>query len=103
QVEGGPLREYRAWARAHGPADEAPGGGESRVETVRRYVEAFHTVLERSEVTILVVAHSLPIRYVLDACDSRAPAAAVEQVPYAEPFAVDSTPLERAVERLDAW
>ncbi|TMM19798.1 MAG: histidine phosphatase family protein [Actinobacteria bacterium] len=77
QFEGGPLREYRAWARAHGPSAEAPGGGESRVETVRRYV--------------------------LDACDSRAPAAAVEQVPYAEPFAVDSTQLERAVDRLDAW
>jgi len=103
QFEGGPLREYRAWARAHGPSAEAPGGGESRLETVRRYVEAFQTVLERPEATILLVAHSLPIRYVLDACDSRAPAAAVEQVPYAEPFAVDSTQLERAVDRLDAW
>jgi len=73
------------------------------LETVRRYVEAFQRVLERPEATILLVAHSLPIRYVLDACDSRAPAAAVEQVPYAEPFAVDSTQLERAVDRLDAW
>jgi 2,3-bisphosphoglycerate-dependent phosphoglycerate mutase len=103
QFEGGPLSEYRAWAHAHGPSDEAPGGGESRIETVRRYVEAFHAVLERSEANILVVAHSLPIRYVLDARDSRAPAAAVEQVPYAEPFAVDSAQLERAVDRLDAW
>ena len=96
------LTEYRAWARAHGPEDEVPGG-ENRTESVVRYVAGFRALLKRPERTILVVAHSLPIRYVLDACDSRAPAAAVEQVPYAEPFAVDSTQLERAVDRLDAW
>jgi broad specificity phosphatase PhoE len=103
QFEGGPLREYRAWARAHGPADEAPGGGESRVETVRRYVEAFRAVLDRPEAAILVVAHSLPIRYVLDAAAGTGPVPKIEQVPYAEPFPVSTAQLTAALERLDGW
>ncbi len=103
EFERAPLADYRAWARAHGPTEPAPGGGESRVETVRRYVEGYRTLLARPEATVLVVAHGLPVRYVLDACDGRAPAPAVEQVPYAEPLPVDSAQLERAVDRLDAW
>ena len=103
EFEGGPLEEYRAWARAHGPTDEAPGGGESRVETVRRYVEAFRIVLERPEASILVVAHSLPIRYVLDAVAATSPAPAVAQVPYAEPFPLSAAELAAGVEHLDAW
>ncbi|MGZ4256265.1 MAG: histidine phosphatase family protein [Gaiellaceae bacterium] len=103
EFESGPLKEYRAWARAYGPTDEAPGGGESRVETVRRYVEAFRFVLERPEAAILVVAHSLPIRYVLDAAAACSPAPAVAQVPYAEPFPLSAAELAAAVELLDAW
>src|SRR4029453_10477771 len=33
--EGDQLTEYRAWAHAHGPDVHAPGGGDSRAETVR--------------------------------------------------------------------
>jgi broad specificity phosphatase PhoE len=88
EFEGGPLRDYRAWARRHGPTNPVPGGGESRVETVRRYVESYRRILERPERTILVVAHGLPVRYALDAAAGRPPAPAVEQVPYAEPFAL---------------
>jgi broad specificity phosphatase PhoE len=103
RFEGGPLRAYRAWARAHGPKDEAPGGGESRIETVRRYVLSYRAILQRPEPSILVVAHGLPVRYALDAAAGGSPAPAVEQVPYAEPFAVDSAQLTEAVDRLDAW
>ncbi len=101
--EGGPLSAYRAWARAHGPEESAPGGGESRVETVRRYVDAYRDLLARSERTILVVAHGLPVRYVLDAAAGRAPAPAVAQVPYADPFTVRRDDLSVAVARLEAW
>jgi broad specificity phosphatase PhoE len=101
--EGGPLRDYRAWARAHGPTDPVPGGGESRVETVRRYVESYRTILARPEPTILVVAHGLPVRYVLDAAAGSEPAPAVEQVPYAEPFRLTAADLTAALERLEAW
>ena len=101
--ERAPLADYRAWARAHGPEESAPGGGESRVETVRRYVEAYRDLLARSERTILVVAHGLPVRYVLDAAAGRAPAPAVAQVPYADPFTLQRDDLSAAVARLEAW
>jgi probable phosphoglycerate mutase len=103
EFEGGQLAAYRAWARAHGPLDDAPGGGESRAATVGRYVEAYRLLLERPEPTILVVAHSLPIRYALNAIDELDPAPAVEQVPYAEPLRVAEPALRSAVERLAAW
>jgi broad specificity phosphatase PhoE len=101
--EGRALTEYRAWAHAHAPEEPAPGGGDSRAETVRRYVRGYRTILARPEETVLVVAHGLPVRYVLDALASRNPAAAVEQVPYAEPFRVDAAELSAAVERLAKW
>lgn len=103
QFEGRLLTEYRAWAHAHGPEDVCPGGGDSRAQTVARYVRGYRTILARPEETILVVAHGLPIRYVLDAVGERAPAALIEQIAYAEPFWLTRPELERAVERLDAW
>jgi len=101
--EGRQLTEYRAWAHAHGPEEHAPGGGDSRAETVRRYIQGYRMILGRQERTILLVAHGLPVRYILDADNGRDPAAAVAQVPYAEPFQLDKTELAAAVERLEAW
>jgi broad specificity phosphatase PhoE len=103
EYEGRLLADYRAWARAHGPDDEAPGGGESRAGTVRRYVKAGRAVLALPERPILVVTHSLPIRYLNDAAAGRAPVPAVEQVPYAEAFPLDAGQLTRAVELLESW
>jgi broad specificity phosphatase PhoE len=102
EFEGRLLADYRAWARGHGPEDEVPGG-ESRAESVRRYVAGFRAVLDRPEHTILVVAHSLPIRYVLNAAAGGLPRPAMEQVPYAEPLPVSSAELTQAVERLETW
>jgi broad specificity phosphatase PhoE len=101
--EGLELADYRAWAHAHAPEEHVPGGGDSRAETVQRYIRAYRTILARPEQTILVVAHGLPVRYVLDAVEGRNPAAAVEQVPYAEPFQLTAEELTSAVERLQAW
>ena len=103
EFEGRPLTEYRAWAHAHGPEDVCPGGGESRAQTVARYVHGYRTILARSEEAILVVAHGLPVRYVLDALERRNPAAAVAQVPYAEPFRLTADELATAVDLLEAW
>ena len=101
--EGGTLDAYREWASTNEPTAEAPGGGESRSATVARYVRAYRTVLARPEPTILVVAHGLPIRYVLNALDEVDPAPLVDQVAYAQPWRFDRATLERAVERLDRW
>jgi len=102
EFEGRPLTEYRAWAHAHGPEDVVPGG-DSRTQTVARYARAYRTILALPEETVLMVAHGLPVRYVLDALEGRNPAAAVAQVPYAEPFRLSADELREAVELLDAW
>jgi broad specificity phosphatase PhoE len=102
EFEGRPLIEYRAWAHAHGPEDVVPGG-DSRAQTVARYVHAYRTILVRPEETVLVVAHGLPVRYVLDALEGRNPAAAVAQVPYAEPFRLTAIELAAAVGQLESW
>jgi probable phosphoglycerate mutase len=103
EFEGHPLTDYRIWARAHGPEDPVPGGGETRAGTVARYVAGFRRLLGRPERAILIVAHSLPIRYVLNAAAGHTPRPAIEQVPYAEPLELTATELTRAVERLDEW
>lgn len=101
--EGGTLAAYREWASTNEPTVEAPGGGESRAATVLRYVAAYRKLLARPEPTILVVAHGLPIRYVLNALEETAPAALVDQVAYAEPYRVSAAELERAVCLLETW
>ncbi len=103
EFEGRLLTEYRAWAHAHGPEDVCPGGGESRAETVTRYVRGYRVVLAQPEENVLVVVHGLPVRYVLDAVAGRDPAAAVAQVPYATAYHVSRVELEAAVARLEAW
>jgi broad specificity phosphatase PhoE len=103
RFEGCALADYRAWAHSHGPEEEAPGGGESRAETIRRYVAGYRTILNRAEKVILIVAHGLPVRYVLDAVAGRLPVAKVEQIPYAEAFPVNAAELRAAVERLERW
>jgi len=101
--EGHSIEEYRDWARSHEPGDIPRGEGESRVQVVTRYVAAYRTLLARPEPSILVVAHALTVRYILDAVDRLVPAPRVELVPYAEPFAVGAAELGEALELLDAW
>ena len=64
EFEGGALDDYREWVWGRGPL-EAPAGGEHRGEIAARYAVGFRKLLERPEETILLVAHSLPVRYVL--------------------------------------
>jgi broad specificity phosphatase PhoE len=103
RYEGGPLDEYRAWAVANDSAAEPPGGGEPRQAIVARYAAGFRKVLERPERVILVVAHSLPIAYVLLALRGEDPAPRVPLVEYAKPNALTAEELERAVTRFEAW
>ena len=95
--EGGALEDYRAWADGAASSDEAPGGGESRRHIVERYVRGFRLVLSRAEARALVVAHSLPIAYVLAALDGAAPARRVPLVRHAHPYRLAADELEGAV------
>ncbi len=101
--EGGPFQPYRDWAWAHGSGDVPPGGGESRQAIVARYSTAFRRLLERPEEVVLVVAHSLPISYLLAAADGAEPARRMQQVAYATPYRVDAEAFAGAVDRLETW
>jgi broad specificity phosphatase PhoE len=98
-----PLDRYREWAWAHGPEEAAPGGGESRAEAAARFARGFGLVLARPERTILVVAHALPIRYLLDAAAGRDPGSRAGPVAYATAETVERDELEAAVARLERW
>lgn len=102
--EGLPLDEYRMWAWAAGSEEEAPGGGESRLQAVSRYARAYRALLERPEATVLAVAHALPIAYVLEALDGRPPAPRMNRpVAYAHPYRLGAGDLRRALEVIEDW
>ena len=92
------LAGYRAWARAH-PPTEAPAGGESRVDTLRRLGGAFRALLARPEDTILVVAHGVALQA---ARDDR-PTPEIAGVPYGSSLRLTGSELAGVIERLDAW
>jgi broad specificity phosphatase PhoE len=103
EFEGRLLVDYRLWAGTHDPLAVPPGGGESRADTVRRYARAFRTLLARPERRILVVAHGLPIRYVLNASRGLPPTPVLDPVGYAHPHCVARAELEQALDRLEEW
>lgn len=104
RFEGLRLERYRAWARSNGSREEPPGGGESRLAVIGRYVAAYRGLLARSERTILAVVHALPIAYVLLALDGTTPAPRVVlRVEHARPFPLTAEELGRALAVLEAW
>jgi broad specificity phosphatase PhoE len=102
EFEGGSLDAYRQWVWERGPL-EAPEGGEHRGEIAARYAVGFRRLLERTEETILLVAHSLPVRYVLDAAEGLSPRAKVALVEYAKPARLTRDQVADAVYVLEAW
>jgi broad specificity phosphatase PhoE len=96
ELEGDTIEQYRAWKHEHARSDPFPGG-ESLDDAARRYVEAFERLLARTECTILVVCHEIPIRYALNGAagssDLDSPA---HTVPNATPYLFDETTLARA-------
>jgi broad specificity phosphatase PhoE len=101
--ECGELRLYLEWAHASGSREVPPGNGEARHAIAERYAAGFRRVLERPEAVVLVVAHSLPIAYVLMALSGREPARKVDMVEHARPYDVTQEELEQALARIDAW
>jgi 2,3-bisphosphoglycerate-dependent phosphoglycerate mutase len=101
--EGKSLEEYRQWAHHQPPTEEGPGGGESRVEALGRYLVGFGIVAARPERTVLVVSHGLPIRYVVTAAAGADPRASMGQADYATAYELTGTQLTDALARLGHW
>ncbi len=70
-LEGGPKADYVRWLGAHGRYAPNPGGGESQIDALRRYLAAYRWMLSRPERTILVVAHGLPLAWAQAALGDR--------------------------------
>jgi broad specificity phosphatase PhoE len=101
--EGATLEEYRAWADA-APSHARPSDdGESRLDIVARYARALRILLARGERVILVVAHSLPIAYVLATREGGVLRPRVPLVSHAVMHHFTAGELERAADALEAW
>ncbi|MDX6487062.1 MAG: 2,3-bisphosphoglycerate-dependent phosphoglycerate mutase [Gaiellaceae bacterium] len=96
--DGRPLVEYRDWITTHPPTEAVPGG-ESRAQTLERFASAFREVLARPEEHLVVIAHGLTIRALLD----ERPQPVVAGAPYGEAARLTRSELQAAVERLERW
>ena len=94
---------FHEWALTSTPADSVPGGGESRLAGVQRFVRGYRTLLDRPEERVALVAHGAPVRYVLLALEGKPPVAVLEGVERAKPFTIDADRLVDAVEVIEAW
>ena len=103
RYEGGLLSEYREWARAAGPSDDCPGGGESRASAAARFAKGYRAILARPERLALVVCHGLPVRYAANAASGRDPSSTIDPVEYAEAYRLGAGELEAAADRLERW
>jgi broad specificity phosphatase PhoE len=65
--EGAPVTDYRAWRDENGPVGRPPGGGESRIDALTRYVRGFEWVLGHDARFPLIVTHDIPIRFLRNA------------------------------------
>jgi broad specificity phosphatase PhoE len=103
--EGHDVSELRAWQLEHGPAAPVPGGGESRVESIQRFVRGYRILLGREEPSIFVVTHGLPVTAVLIALKGEDIPLTLEgiQVHSAEPYFVSADELKEAVTHLERW
>jgi broad specificity phosphatase PhoE len=100
--EGGPLDTYLEWARTASPLD-VPEGGESRAAAAARVARGYRIVLDRDEEHVLVIAHGLPIRYLLLAVAGEGPRPVLGKVDYATPYKVTRQEMFEAVEDLERW
>jgi len=101
--DGGSLELYRGWAASEPPSTIAPGGGDSRASAAARFASGARELLARPEERLLVVAHALVIRYLLDGAEGHVPAARMAPVEHASPYELSRTDLERAATLLEAW
>jgi glucosyl-3-phosphoglycerate phosphatase len=102
ELEGVTIAEYRAWKRNHTRKDPFPGG-ESLDDAARRYALAFERLLDRSEQTVLIVCHEIPVRYALNAAAGSDDLDGPEHsLPNATPYLFDETALARAASRIRA-
>jgi broad specificity phosphatase PhoE len=100
--DGRPIAAYWAWKEQH-TANERFPQGESLDDTVRRYLDALHHLLARSEAVTLIVGHELALRYIAAAAAEPGSRAGPQTgIAHAVPYLFDDRALRRAIACLDA-
>jgi broad specificity phosphatase PhoE len=100
--DGRPIAAYWAWKEQH-TADERFPQGESLDEAVRRYVDALHRLLTRTEAVTLIVGHELALRYIATAAAEPGPQGGPQTgIAHAVPYLFDERALRHAAACLDA-
>jgi broad specificity phosphatase PhoE len=94
---------YGDWCASAAPDEECPGGGESRVVAIARYLRGYRQLLERPEETVAAVAHAMHVAYVLLALHDRPPAPVLGVIPPAVPIVVARERFAEALDVIDAW
>ena len=64
--EGADIEDYRAWRHEH-RADQAPPGGESRLDALGRYIGGFEKLLRSKGRSLILATHDVPIRFLANA------------------------------------
>jgi broad specificity phosphatase PhoE len=103
RYEGAGIEDYRAWAASSHSAALLGPGGESRLSIVGRYARAFRILLARPEAVILVVCHSLPIAYAMEARAGRTPAVRAPMAEHATAYPFTAEELAAAADLLETW
>lgn len=101
--EGRPVDEFRAWRHEHGPA-AAPPGGESRLDTLRRYADGYARLLRTThQPCTLAVVHDVTIRMMVNAVAGDNPIdGPVTHIPNATPYRFTAAQLSAGLERMRA-
>ena len=94
---------FHEWVVDAGPAEGVPGGGESRVAAVERFIRGYRALLGRPEERIALVTHGAPVRYVLLAIDRKPPAPVLEGVDPGRAFTIRAEQLAEALDELERW
>jgi probable phosphoglycerate mutase len=99
-LEGGTIEVWRAWRRGRG-LDEAPPGGESRLDVLQRYARGFDRLVRESALPALVVCHDQAIRYLENVLIDEDPLfGPVQAIPNATPFSYRRADVALGAQRL---
>lgn len=98
EFEGRPVEEFRAWRRAHGLDARPAGGGESRMDVLRRYARGYERLLALDDPVVLVVVHDVTIRMMVNAAAGDDPVGGpVKSIPNAEIYRFTPDELRRGL------
>jgi len=97
--EGERADAYWVWRHARDHSARPPGGGESRLDVLARFVDGYERMLGEPADHVIAVMHDVPIRFLQNALNDDDPLdGPILGVTNATPFTVDDDALRRGVD-----